>query len=219
MQAFVRFNLTAANPAYFAILDQDVVLMQEVDAAFADSAKRSGRHLVCKPGCTQCCHGAFAINALDASRLRLEMLRLAEEEPGLAAEIRARASRYLAEFAGDFPGDATTGLLGESESEQAEFEDFANDAPCPALNPKSGLCDVYRARPMTCRVFGPPIRSAEDEGEGLAVCELCFTEASAEEIVAAEMQVPVLEEERLLDALKGQGLSIRQETIVAYCLI
>jgi len=211
--------MISSNPEHFPILDQDAALLQAVDAAFADSARRSGKHLVCRPGCTQCCHGAFAISALDALRLRNEMARLRDEEPALATAIRARAKSYLAEFTGDFPGDAATGILGEGDEEQAAFEDFANDAPCPALNPVTGLCDVYRARPMTCRVFGPPIRSAEDESEGLAVCELCFTEATPDEIEAAEMQVPVEEEERLLEALESQNSSKTHETIVAYCLI
>jgi Fe-S-cluster containining protein len=211
--------LIASNPEYFPILDQDDALMQSVDAAFADSAKRSGMHLVCKPGCTQCCHGAFAIDALDALRLRLEMTRLSEEDPGLASEIQARAKHYLVDFAADFPGDAATGALGKSEEDQARFEDFANEAACPALNPESGLCDVYRARPMTCRVFGPPIRSAEDEGEGLAVCELCFTEATPEEIEAAEMQVPVHEEQDLLETLERTSQKETGDTIVAYCLL
>ena len=36
---------------------------------------------------------------------------------------------------------------------------------------------------MTCRVFGPPVRS---EG-GLGVCELCFQGASEEAVAACEM--------------------------------
>ena len=36
---------------------------------------------------------------------------------------------------------------------------------------------------MTCRVFGPPVRSED----GLGVCELCFHGASEKEIAACEM--------------------------------
>jgi hypothetical protein len=36
---------------------------------------------------------------------------------------------------------------------------------------------------MTCRVFGPPVRS---DG-GLGVCELCFDGATEEEISSCEM--------------------------------
>ena len=37
---------------------------------------------------------------------------------------------------------------------------------------------------MTCRVFGPPIRSED----GLGVCELCYHGATDEEIAACEMK-------------------------------
>jgi NitT/TauT family transport system permease protein len=43
----------------------DQQLVQIVDAALADTARRSGDWLVCHPGCTQCCIKAFAINQLD----------------------------------------------------------------------------------------------------------------------------------------------------------
>ena len=90
------------------------------------------------------------------------------------------------------------------------FEDFANDEPCPALDPASGTCDLYAHRPMTCRVFGPPIQS---DG-GLGVCELCFQDATADEIAACEMQVdPDGLEAKLLGELDGQS-----KTIVAFCL-
>ena len=39
---------------------------------------------------------------------------------------------------------------------------------------------------MTCRVFGPPVRSED----GLGVCELCYHGASDEQIAACEMPVP-----------------------------
>jgi Fe-S-cluster containining protein len=200
---------------------QDRQLLQIVDAAFADSARRSGPHLVCHPGCTQCCHGSFAINALDAQRLRHGMAQLTIAAPEKAAEIRQRADQYWKEFAPSFPGDTTTGILGETEEAQQAFEEFANEAPCPALNPESGLCDLYEFRPMTCRVFGPPVRSqagpspeeGEEPEEGLAICELCFTTATPEEIIAAEMHVPHEEEDALLNQLGQQGT-----TIIACCL-
>lgn len=202
---------------------QDAQLLQIIDAAFADSARRSGEHLVCRPGCTQCCHGAFAINQPDALRLRTAMAELALAHPKQAAAIEERARRYVAEFGPSFPGDQTTGILGESDEAQIAFEDFANDAPCPVLNPDTGLCDLYAARPMTCRVFGPPVRvqSEPDEAseEGFAICELCFTNATEEEIAAAEMIVPHSEEQSVFEALQQEQPSISGNTIIAYCLL
>jgi Fe-S-cluster containining protein len=144
-------------------------------------------------------------------------------DPDRAMRIEVRAGRYIEEFGAEFPGDAGTGVLGKSEEEEAAFEDFANDAACPALDPETGLCEVYAARPMTCRVFGPPVLVESDEAEpAYSVCELCFTEASEEEIAACAMDVPQAEEEslleRMIEALPVEDSLLRGETIVAYCL-
>jgi Fe-S-cluster containining protein len=180
-----------------------------MDAAFADSAHRSGAMLACRPGCTQCCVGAFSVNALDAARLREGMQWLATADPQRAAEIRERAINYVQAYAGDFPGDPETGVLGESEEAQQRFDDFANDAVCPALDPINGTCQLYEHRPMTCRVFGPPV-TTED---GLGHCELCYIGASEEAVQACEMHVPhELEAELLTDFDESK-------TIVAYCLL
>ena len=83
----------------------DSHLVQIVDAALAEAARRAGAWLVCRPGCTQCCHGAFAINALDALRLRTGMEVLRAEQPALAAVIERRARAWLDQHLPSFPGD------------------------------------------------------------------------------------------------------------------
>lgn len=191
---------------------RDTELVQIMDAAFADAARRAGPMLACRPGCTQCCHGAFAINGLDAARLQSGMNALDISDPDTAAELRRRAQVWLVQYRPDFPGDPSTGLLGTSEEDQARFEDFANDAPCPALNPETGLCDIYPFRPMTCRVFGPPVRVAD--GDALACCELCFVGATDDQIAACEMPLPHELEEELLAETGESG-----DTIVAFALV
>jgi Fe-S-cluster containining protein len=163
----------------------DTQLVQILDAALADTARRSGNWLVCKPGCTQCCVGVFAIHQLDAIRLQQGMRELATSDPERARSVGERARRSVERLAEDFPGDPATGLLDSSAEGEARFEDFANDEPCAALDPVTGLCDLYLARPVTCRVFGPPVRSQQ----GLGVCELCYHGATEEQIAACEMPV------------------------------
>lgn len=137
-------------------------------------------------------------------------------EPDLAARIERRAQVWIAEFAAEFPGDPATGLLGETETELAQFEEFANEAPCPALDPATGRCDVYAWRPMTCRVFGPPVRMDECNADGVALghCELCFHGASAAEVKDCEMTVPHELEAELLAEVGKTG-----ETLVAFALL
>ena len=159
-------------------------LVQIVDSALASATLRSGRHLVCRPGCTQCCHGVFAISHQDASRLRTGLQLLAAAEPARAARLRSRVADSLARLARGFPGDPSTGILTEDAEASEAFEDFANDEPCPVLDPATGTCDLYAARPVQCRTFGPPVRDRDDH---LTVCELCFTNASSEDAARCEM--------------------------------
>ena len=194
---------------------RDAELVQIMDASLAESARRAGAFLACRVGCTQCCHGAFAINALDAARLRAGMTELRATNPSLAAEIERRARAWLAEYGPLFPGDRNSGALGNSVEDQARFEDFADDATCPALDPATGRCDVYAWRPMTCRVFGPPVRAAgEDGAEGLGHCELCFIGATPEQVAACEMPVPHDFEAELLDEICSPA-----DTVVAFALL
>ena len=190
----------------------DTELVQIMDASLMDAARRAGRWLGCRPGCTQCCYGAFAINTLDVVRLQTGMNTLRAEDPQKAKELTVRTRAWIAEHGPEFPGDPATGLLGESEQERARFEDFANEAACPALDPATGLCDVYAWRPMTCRVFGPPVRMGE--GEALGCCELCFVGAHEEEIAKCELAVQHALEERLVEETGETG-----ETVVAFALL
>src|ERR1700686_948477 len=163
----------------------DGALIQIVDAALADAARRSGEWLVCRPGCTQCCVGVFAINQLDAVRLQQGLAELEQTDAARAGRIRLRARASVARLSAEFPGDAKTGVLDEGPEAEERFAGFANDEVCPVLDPETGLCDLYDARPMTCRTFGPPLRT---DG-GLGVCELCFHGATDEQIAACEMVV------------------------------
>lgn len=205
--------------AHVALFARDAQLVQIMDAALAEAARRAGEWLACKPGCTQCCYGAFAISQLDVQRLHGGMIALRLEDPARAAAVEARARRWIGEYGGDFPGDLATGMLGESDADRERFEEFANDAACPALDPATGLCDLYNARPMACRVFGPPVRmdAGDEDGVALAHCELCFAGATPEQVAACEMEVPRELEENLIEECAREGK--RGETVVAFALV
>jgi Fe-S-cluster containining protein len=188
----------------------DQILVQIMDRAFADAARRAGSWLECRRGCTQCCHGAFVVNALDAARLRAGMNALRAADYPRFEVVQQRALAWIFAHQADFPGDSGSGVLGRGEEEQERFEEFANDDACPALDPLTGSCDLYAWRPMTCRVFGPPVQMEA----GIGCCELCFVGASEEQIAACAMEVPHAFEEKLL-ALDES----RDETVVAFALL
>jgi len=197
----------------------DGALIQIVDAALADASRRSGDWLVCRPGCTQCCVGVFAINQLDAVRLQRALANLKKTDSQRASRIRERARDSIQRLSADFPGNAKTGVLDaevlqKSSEAEERFAEFANDEPCPVLDPETGLCDLYDARPMTCRTFGTPVRV---EG-GLGVCELCFHGATDEQIAACEMVADPDDLEAKLLAKVEKTHGPRGRTIVAFCL-
>jgi len=200
----------------------DRELVQIMDAALADAARRAGPLLACRIGCTQCCHGAFAIGQLDVLRLREGMEHVRATEPALATAIEERARAWIAAHPG-FPGDAVTGLLGDTEADRAAFEDYADEAACPALDLATGRCDVYAFRPMTCRVFGPPVEvdrgplTALAEGPAFAHCELCFIGATPAQVAACAMPLPHELEAELIAEVERLGL--RGETVVAFALL
>jgi Fe-S-cluster containining protein len=180
----------------------DQKLVRIVESALADATRRSGAWLACRPGCTQCCFGVFSISQLDALRLSQGLHELESRDPQRAGAIRERARAAIEHLAAEFPGNPKTGILADDEAAEARFEDFANDEPCPVLDPATGHCELYESRPLTCRAFGPPVRSED----GLGVCELCFQGASEEEIAKCEMEVdPEDLEARLLEELHEAG--------------
>jgi len=193
---------------------KDAQLVPIVDAALADAARRSGGWLACRIGCTQCCVGVFAISQLDALRLRHGLQVLERTDPERARGIRVRARKSMSRLVAEFPGDLETGILADDEASLERFEEFGNDEVCPALSPTTGECELYASRPMTCRVFGPPVRTEE----GLGVCELCYEGASPEEIAACEL---VTGSEALEETLNHDAERLTKtsgETIIAFCL-
>lgn len=203
----------------FARQDQNFVAL--VDGAFAVAAARSGLHLLCRPGCTQCCYGVFAIGPADARRLEQGLEALTQADPDRADRVRQRAAASWQRLAPSFPGDPVTGRLlldtnsGTFPPEPGPaFEAFGNDEPCPVLDPESGTCDLYAFRPHTCRVFGPPLAVPD----GYAVCELCFTEADPEAIAAAALPEAAEATPRALDRAAVSEGTPAGLTIVSHLL-
>lgn len=199
-----------------SLLRGDQKLVQIVDAALAEAAHKSGEWLVCRKGCTQCCYGPFPISQLDVVRLQKGLRDLEQNDSRRAARVRERAKQSWDKLSPNFPGNRKTGILAEDQSAEDQFAEYADDEPCPALDPDTGACDLYSARPMTCRTFGPPVRSGSEGA--LGVCELCYHGASDQQIADCEM-VPDpgnLEEKLIQQAEQQRGQ--RGSTIITFCL-
>jgi Fe-S-cluster containining protein len=167
-------------------------LIQIVDARLAEAARLGGPWLLCRPGCAQCCLGEFPITQLDAERLRSGLAQLEIREPERAARVRYRVREAA-----------------------ARPQPMADDDACAVLDPETGTCDLYAARPMTCRTFGPPVRT---ESGDLGVCELCFEGATEAEIAACEVEFDPQGLEPVLLLQLEEATGARGETTVALAL-
>jgi len=208
--------LSYACPMPLQAPARDQQLIQIVNSALADAFQKSSKWLACKPGCSQCCVGVFAINQLDAIRLRKGLAELEQRDSQRAARIRERVNATVARLSPDFPGDLATGLLNTDDSDEAckQWDEYANDVPCPVLDPETGTCELYESRPVMCRTFGPALTTDGDLGH----CELCFVGATEEEVVAHEMHPdPNHLEEALLKELE-ETTGAKGETLIAFAL-
>lgn len=193
-------------------------ILKIVDTATASAYARGGSHLACHPGCTQCCHGVFPISPQDASRLREALADLDHSDHARAQRILGRVADSLTRIAPLFPGDLDTGVLAPDYEDAPLFADedsIGDSEPCPVLDPTTGTCDLYESRPIVCRTFGPPMRTADGD---LATCELCFITATTEEIAAAALDPDI----PALDAASNDAFNaahhLHGETIVALAL-
>ena len=84
-------------------------LIQIVTTALASATLRSGAHLVCHPGCTQCCIGVFPIADEDAARLREGLAALATQDPAKSDRINQRVKESLTRLDPWFPGGRDPG--------------------------------------------------------------------------------------------------------------
>ncbi len=186
-------------------MPSDSELVQIVDAALAEAGRRSGAWLACRAGCCECCTGPFPITQLDAARLRGGLAGLEVSDPARAARVRKRAEDAVRRM------PARPAPLDE-ESFDGFVESLPEEEACPVLDPESGTCELYSARPITCRTFGPAIRLG---GDALGTCHLCYEGASDEEIAGCgvDLDIAALEEEL------GREAGGRAPTLVALALI
>lgn len=191
-------------------------LLRRVDAALVSATRRCGERLACRVGCSECCIGPFPISWLDARRLAAALARLHASDPARAEAIRGRAREARRLMLRGFPGDAATGRLSEDERARERFFDEHGALPCPALDPKRGACELYDARPLTCRSYGPPVRIGSED---LPPCRLCFVGARPAEIERCRVEIdPEGAEDRLLQRLHRSGEPGAVETLVAHAL-
>lgn len=159
------------------VLDRYGMLLHEVDQWFSACVERYPAHICCTSGCAGCCRGLFDITILDALYLRRGVdelpreLRTALEEQSrhlLGAAASRHASFSFPWFLNHIPDEEWQLIMPEDDP-----------APCVLLG-ADGLCQVYRFRPMTCRLHGIPLYDLSGQEHSDEWCTLNFRRAHAE---------------------------------------
>jgi Fe-S-cluster containining protein len=193
----------------------DAELLELLDADFTEAQRKAGPWLECRPGCSDCCHGPFPITRLDVHRLRHGMNALAATEPDRATTVRRRAARAVEALADGFPGDATTGRLAQDESRLDRYFERHITLACPALDPETRTCDLHPWRPVSCRIYGPPVRFGKKTSPP---CDLCFRGAPTETVERCRIEPDADGIEEAILARMGVADGEDWATLIAYAL-
>lgn len=143
------------------------------------------------------------------------MENLRSRDPQRAETIRRRARESWTVLRAGFPGDPSAGRLHEEPEEDEAYYARHEALLCPALDPERGLCDLYEARPVSCRTYGPPVRIGSDLAPP---CRLCFTEAAPAQIERCRVEPDPDRLEEVLLARFREEIGEDRETFVAFAL-
>ncbi|MGH9938521.1 MAG: YkgJ family cysteine cluster protein [Blastocatellia bacterium] len=125
--------------------------MEQVDRGAAKLQERYSKHLVCRAGCSGCCHHHLSVFAVEA------------EEARAAVEALPAPRRKQVE---------------EQAREVIKREAQGKPVSCPLLI--DDRCSIYQSRPLICRTQGLPLlMEAEDGAQEVDFCPLNFTEDGA----------------------------------------
>lgn len=142
------------------ILKNYGALLTAVDQWFSRCLVHAPGGIKCARGCSECCRGLFDITLLDAWYLKTGFDRLDENTRRMVLEKAEKRLRMLRLSWPEF--DEPCLLNVRPEEDWDELMPDEDETPCPLLS-ESGMCLVYKYRPMTCRLHGIPLVDVSGE--------------------------------------------------------
>ncbi|MBU1042356.1 MAG: YkgJ family cysteine cluster protein [Proteobacteria bacterium] len=130
---------------YEAIITESDQVFNTVRSRYADNVR-------CEKGCSDCCHALFDLTLVEAlfvntvfnarfqGKDRTRILKRADEADRLVHRLKRDAFRAVKD------GQNAQDILLEMAKVRVR---------CPLLD-DNGLCEMYDARPVTCRIYGVP---------------------------------------------------------------
>lgn len=140
-------------PDLSSIFTRYEALRAEVDDLFGRVRGDFPQCVVCKEGCSDCCHALFDLSLVEAMYLNKAFEAAFEHGPERSA-ILERASdidRLITRIKRDLYRAEKDGESPEQIMERAAQVKVR----CPLLD-DNNQCLMYHARPLTCRVYGVP---------------------------------------------------------------
>lgn len=134
------------------IFSQYEVLAGAADSIFKKVKTEFPREMVCKTGCSDCCHALFDVTLVEALYLNHHFNRcfIGEEKTALLEKAN-RADRTVYKI----KRDARKRLEKGHVEEDLLVSLAAERVRCPLLNSRN-QCGLYENRPITCRLYGVP---------------------------------------------------------------
>jgi Fe-S-cluster containining protein len=127
-------------------------IIGEADQVFNTVRARYSENVRCEKGCSDCCHALFDLTLVEAMRVnaafnerfkgkdRTRVLKRADEADRLVHRLKRDAFKAVKD------GKNAQDILLEMAKVRVR---------CPLLD-DDGLCEMYDARPVTCRIYGVP---------------------------------------------------------------
>ena len=138
-------NLEPYFDKYKAIVDQVEAVFKKVQEEYHDCVK-------CKMGCSDCCHALFDLSLVEALYIKSKFDAVFQDGArAIVLERANEADRAVYRLKRQAFKDHENG-----KPENEILEDMAKQrVRCPLLNAED-KCDLYEARPITCRLYGIP---------------------------------------------------------------
>src|SRR5215470_8693479 len=137
--------------------------IEHVERLTARLQARYSKHLVCRAGCSGCCHHHLSVFAVEGEEARAAV-------EALPAPIRDRVE--------------------EQAREVIKREALGSPVSCPLLI--NDRCSIYLSRPLICRTQGLPLLMEAEDGEReVDFCPLNFTGAGAVDDLEEDHLVPL----------------------------
>ncbi len=127
-------------------------LVAGVDTVFSSVVGQFPEQVMCKTGCSSCCHALFDLFLVEALYINQKFMELPKERQVEILKRADFADRKAYKLKRDLAKRARSG------EDQSRLLQYAAELRirCPLLDDDE-RCALYGARPLTCRLYGIPV--------------------------------------------------------------